>query len=74
MFFKCQFGSGAQITSTFLGNLLWTFGKIAFVSVNSLTALGFYKSRLKAELGIFNLFLIELAKKGGMETPPTDQG
>lgn len=61
MFLKCQFRSGALITSTFLGNLLWTFGKIAFVSVNSLTALGFCKSRLKAELGIFNLFLIELA-------------
>lgn len=67
---KCQFGSSAHITSTFLGNLLRTFGKIAFVSENSLTDFGFCKKRLRAELGIFNLFLIELSKKKGWKPHP----
>lgn len=62
-FYMYNFWSGVYITSKILGNLLWTFGKIAFVSENSLTDFGFCENRLRAELGIFNLFLIELSKK-----------
>lgn len=53
-----------------LGKFTVDIWQIAFVSANSLTAFGFCKNRLRAEQGIFSLFLIELSKKKEWEPHP----